>query len=251
MARALVNGLPLALGVAAGLALVSSARQRGSVSARCADLTSIKRAILEENEDFLLLQNPHDGTTGVTLGHVYQWVPRWSQVSEMEAVWVFNATHALCSFLDTLSFPLVLYRGLLRDKGNTVQFQGEHWTTEMNVAHAFANGTHEVQVDYGYDVAEQEARNAPIGAIAEKEGVILIGLLRHSGSVYWDQVHQHFLLFSLDYEGGWVAEKDPRKTEREVNLHEGSLVEILEVRRFHAPARRGNRWLSDQHMGRR
>jgi len=247
-----VNGVLPALGLLGAVALAGTAARRGSRTVRRVTLADLQRAIDAEDEGFLLFQNPHDSRFKVELGDVYTHVPRWSRVSEMQATWVLAATHALQDFLDAMTFPLVVYRGLLRDAGSTVRFQGEHWTTDSNVARAFADGTHENQVSYGYDVREQEARNAPVEALANsKEAIVLVGLLRHPGSVDWDQVHQHFLLFSIDYEGGWIAEKDPKKTEREVWLREGAPapVEILEVRRFRAPVRRGHRWLSDQHLG--
>lgn len=247
-----MRGPAIALASVAGLAGLGLLRRGGgtwgSRATRRLTLVDVERAIRADDEDFLLVQNPH-GADGVTLGHVYNWVPRWDRVSDMEAAWVLSAAHALTDFLDGLSFPLVVYRGLLRDEGSTVRFQGEHWTTSLGVARAFADGTHENQIDYGYDVKEQEASRAPPGTIAKKEAIVLVGLLRHPGLVRWDEVHQYFLLFSIDYEGGWIAEKNPRKTEREVCLDKGALAEILEVRRFRAPARPGHRWLSDQHLG--
>ena len=245
-----MNGVLPTLALVGLAAAGSFASRRGSLAVRCATLAEIKRAIREENEDFLLVHSPYVyGQADVTLGHLYRWVPRWSRVSDMEPTWVYNATRALCDFLDSMPFPLVIYRGLLRDKGSTVRFQGAHWTPDPDIALLFANGTHDTQIDVGFDVAEQHARTAPAGAIAEaKEGIVLVGLLRDPSIVDWNEVHKHFFLFSLDNKNG-KADKNPRTTEREVYLQPGFPVEILEVRRIPAPARPGRRWYSDTQLG--
>jgi len=245
-----MNGVLPTLALVGLAAAGGLASRRGSLAVRCATLAEIKRAIREENEDFLLVHSHYAyGQPGVTLRHLYHWVPRWERVSDMNPTWIHNATRALCDFLDSMPFPLVIYRGLLRDKGSTVRFQGLHWTPDLDIALGFANGTHDSQTDVGFDVAEQQARTVPASAIAEvKEGIVLTGLLHNPRSVDWNEVYQLFLLWSLDDKNG-RAEKNPQKTEREVYLHRWATVETLEVRRIPAQDRPGRRWFSDTYLG--
>ena len=164
-----VNGTSLTLGLV-GLAALAGASRRGgrgvpgrhgSRSARhpyriievfSPSEWKNSRQIVNENPALLRLE-VEGAQEQIRVTDLEQWM-----MDQREGEWTPRDLHrAVVSFskwITSLSFPLPLYRGLrtastnlrMSKAGEIVDYEHDHWTTDLEVARGFAYGTHPASI---------------------------------------------------------------------------------------------------------
>jgi len=208
-----MNGTTLTLGIVGALAAAGALGRRGSFSWTRPNSDSLVKALLEEDENFVIFSNPW---VNVTLWDLYEWSASYEQISEIQPDKVMNAMLAYESHFGKA--PTTVYRGLRLRPGSSFSGSlGFYWTLSRDVAFLVARGEHNLV---------KQARAHGVPQEPGSHGMVLIGQISDPSKIDWRDTMEKFFKFSLDHRT-WAVDDDLSKVEMQVALRDPDSVRLL------------------------